>query len=227
MSSQKSKSVDAESTSVEASSDSFWDIGNFQRVVKRIENGARLCNDLAKMAQERIDIESKYARSLQQWSKKWDDIVSKGPEYGSLEIGWKASLKEAIEVADIHKGMCSTIQREVIDSVQAWKADNFRKSIRGLKEVKRVEESFTLGQKPWVKRLEKTSRAKKAYFQSAHDLKIIQGKLHVAETNSDISPEQCAKTRERCDRAESAFSKAIEKYKAKLQDLQSYKPRYN
>ncbi len=219
--------TEEDTVSVEASSDSFWDIGNFQRVVKRIENGARLCNDLAKMAQERIDIEAKYAKNLQQWSKKWDEIVSKGPEYGTLENGWKASLKEAIEIADIHNGMCTVIQREVIDSVQAWKADNFRKSIRGLKEAKRVEESFTLGQKPWGKRLDKTSRAKKLYFQSAHDLKIVQGKLHVAETNSDITPEQCAKIRDKCERTESAFSKAFEKYKAKLQDLQNYQPRYS
>ena len=82
---------------VQARSDSFWDIGNYKKVVRRIDDGARLCSDLTKMAQERADIEAKYARHLQAWSKKWEDIVSKGPEYGSLETGWKATFKELQE----------------------------------------------------------------------------------------------------------------------------------
>ncbi len=224
MDSGKFKSED-DILSLEASTDSFWDIGNFRRVIKRIENGARLCSDLVKMAQERIDIEAKYARGLHQWSKKWEDVISNGPEYGSLESGWKASLKEATEVADIHNAMSKVVQRDVVDAVQVWKADTFRKSIRGLKEVKRAEESFTLGQKPWVKRLEKTSRAKKTYFQSAHDLEVIQSKLRIAETSSEVSPEQCAKTRDKCERTECVFDRALEKYKSRLQDLQSYQPR--
>ena len=69
-----------------AKTDSFWDIGNYKRVVKRTDDGARLCSDFIKMVQERADIEAKYVKNLQHWSKKWEDLVSKGPEYGSLEV---------------------------------------------------------------------------------------------------------------------------------------------
>lgn len=220
-----SSSKSEDDLNVEASSDSFWDIGNYQRVVKRIDNGSRLCSDLAKMAQERAEIEAKYARGLKQWAKKWEDVISKGFEYGSLETGWKASLREAIEIADLHNDMCKEIQLEVIDAIQVWKGENFHKSIRGLKEVKRAEESFILGQKPWVKRLDKANRAKKMYYQNAHDLEILQEKLHIAETTPEISPEQCTKTREKYERAETTFDKALEKYRIKLQDLQNYQPR--
>ena len=215
-----------EDLTFEASSDSFWDIRNYQRVVKRIENGARLCSDLVKMSQERVEIEAKYTRGLQQWAKKWEDVVSKGPEYGSLETGCKSCLKEAVKVADLHTEMCTKIEHEVIDSIQMWKGDHFHKTIRGLKEAKKAEESFVLGQKPWIKRLGKTSRAKKTYHQAAFDLEILQGRLRIAETSPEVSPEQCAKIREKHERAESSYDKALEKYKTRLEDLQQYKPRY-
>ena len=211
---------------LEAKSDSFWDIGNYQKVVKRIENGARLCGDFVKMAQERADIEAKYSRGLQQWSKKWEELVSKGPEYGSMEVGWKASLKEANQVADIHAKVCSKIQHDIINGIQIWKGNHFHKSLRGLKETKKAEESFTQAQKPWLKRLQKSNRSRKSYHKAAYDLEILQGKLRLAETSSEISPEQCAKTREKCEQAETTFDKALDKYKLRLGELQHYQSRF-
>lgn len=38
----------------------------------------RLCTDLQNLINERADIERSYARSLQNWAKKWGDLIDKG-----------------------------------------------------------------------------------------------------------------------------------------------------
>jgi len=64
-----------------ATSDSFWEPGNYKRTTKRIEDGYRLCNDLMTLIQERADIEKGYAKSLKAWSKKWNDLIEKGRHF--------------------------------------------------------------------------------------------------------------------------------------------------
>lgn len=61
-----------------ATSDSFWEPGNYKRTTKRIEDGYKLCGDLVALVQERADIEKGYAKSLRAWSKKWNDLIEKG-----------------------------------------------------------------------------------------------------------------------------------------------------
>ena len=211
---------------VHANTDSFWDIGNYKKVVKRIDDGARLCVDLVKMAQERAEIEAKYGRQLLAWSRKWEDIVAKGPEYGSLEAGWKATFKGASRIAEVHSEMCRKVHEDIIDSIQVWKNENFHKSLMGLKESKKAEEYFARAQKPWVKRLAKSNRCRKNYHQGGKDLDALEAALHEAETNDNISPEQCSKVRDKTERAQRDFEKATEKYKERLGDVQHYKSRY-
>jgi len=61
-----------------ASSDSFWEPGNYKRTTKRIEDGHRLCTDLIQMVQERAEIEKNYAKSLKSWTKRWNELIDKG-----------------------------------------------------------------------------------------------------------------------------------------------------
>jgi len=63
-----------------ATSDSFWEPGNYKRTTKRIEDGYKLCNDLMTLIQERADIEKTYSKNLKGWSKKWNELIEKGKE---------------------------------------------------------------------------------------------------------------------------------------------------
>ena len=209
----------------QAKSDSFWDLGNYKKVVKRIDDGARLCGDMVKMAQERAEIEAKYARHLQTWAKKWEDIVSKGPEYGTMEAGWKAAFKGASRMAEVHSEMCRKIHDDIMESIQSWKNENFHKSLMALKESKKAEDHFAKAQKPWEKRLAKSNRCRKTYHQAGRELEALEAALHEAETNDSISPEQCSKVRDKTEKAQKEVDKTLQKYKDRLGDVQHYKSR--
>lgn len=210
----------------ENTTDSFWDIGNYRRVVKRIEDGLRMCTDLMKMAQERAEIESKYAKSLQHWSKKWEELVTKGPEYGSTEVGWKAGLQESVKIADLHMGISQRISDEVVEGMQAWKGTHYHRSIVHLKEAKRAEEGFSASQKPWAKKLLKCIRTKKGYHQAGKEVETLANQVHIADTSPEISAEQCQKLRAKHEKAEGDRDKALEKYRDRLSEVLRYKSRF-
>ena len=47
-------------------------------VVRRIDDGERLCKDLIALVQERANIEKEFAKQLKQWSGKWNNLIEKG-----------------------------------------------------------------------------------------------------------------------------------------------------
>ncbi|GIY60115.1 protein kinase C and casein kinase substrate in neurons protein 2 [Caerostris extrusa] len=81
-------------------SDSFWEPGNYKRTTKRIEDSFRLCGDLILLIQERSEIEKTYAKSLRNWSKKWNEIIEKN--MATEAASWKSVLIEADRRCDMH-----------------------------------------------------------------------------------------------------------------------------
>lgn len=88
---------------------------------------ARLCSDLQTLVQERAEIEKTYAKSLKAWSKKWTELIEKGPEYGTMEAAWKSSLIEADRISDVHIHMKENLYNDVIFQIKAWQKDNYHK----------------------------------------------------------------------------------------------------
>lgn len=110
-----------------ATSDSFWEPGNYKKTTKRIEDGYRLCTELMNLVNERAEIEKVYAKSMKAWSKKWNDLIEKGPEYGTTEAAWKGVLVEAERRCDVHMKVRDNLTNEVISKIKGWQKDTYHK----------------------------------------------------------------------------------------------------
>lgn len=123
-------------------SDSFWEPGNYKRTVKRSEDGFKLSNDLIALLTERAEMEKLYAKSLKTWSKKWSDLIEKGPEYGTMEAAWKAVTDEADKRCDLHLSVKDKLATDVVSSIKQWQKDSYHKTMMTLKERKEFDDNF-------------------------------------------------------------------------------------
>ncbi|XP_069679239.1 protein kinase C and casein kinase substrate in neurons protein 1 isoform X3 [Periplaneta americana] len=213
-----------------ATSDSFWEPGNYKRTTKRIEDGYKLCNDLMTLIQERSDIEKAYAKSLKGWSKKWNDLIEKGPEYGTTEAAWKGVLGEADRLCDLHLKVRDNLCNDVMQQVKTWQKDTYHKSMIQIKERKEMEDSFKKAQKPWAKLLAKVNKTKVDYHTACKTEKSASNQERNASADSSLSPDQKAalvkKMQDRVQKSKEDVQKAKEKYEAALDEINSYNPKY-
>jgi hypothetical protein len=110
-----------------ATSDSFWEPGNYKRTTKRIEDGHKLCDSLIALVQERAEIEKTYAKALKGWSKNWNEKIEKGPEYGTTEAAWKGVLSESDRICDLHLRVKENLCNDIILQVKTWQKDTYHK----------------------------------------------------------------------------------------------------
>ncbi|XP_018903485.2 protein kinase C and casein kinase substrate in neurons protein 1 isoform X2 [Bemisia tabaci] len=209
-----------------ASSDSFWEPGNYKRTTKRIEDGYKLCTDLGTLIQERADIEKAYAKSLKGWSKKWNELIEKGPEYGTTEAAWKGVLVEADRLCDLHQRVKDDLCNQVIQQVKTWQKDAYHKTVLHIKERKEMEDAFKKAQKPWGKLLQKVNKAKSDYHTACKTEKSASNQERNATGDSSLSMDQVKKMQDRVQKSKEDVAKCREKYEQALQDLNSYNPKY-
>lgn len=209
-----------------ASSDSFWEPANYKRTTKRIEDGYKLCNDLIQLIQERADIEKTYAKSLKGWAKKWNELIEKGPEYGTTEAAWKGTLVEAERLCDVHNRVKDDLCNEVIQQVKTWQKDTYHKTVLHIKERKEMEDAFKKAQKPWCKLLAKVNKAKSDYHTACKGERSAANQEKNASNDNTFSPDQMKKIQDRVQKAKEEVQKGKEKYELALQELNSYNPKY-
>nr|XP_031828755.1 protein kinase C and casein kinase substrate in neurons protein 1 isoform X4 [Nomia melanderi] len=216
-----------------ATSDSFWEPGNYKRTTKRIEDGHKLCDSLIALVQERAEIEKSYAKALKNWSKNWNDKIEKGPEYGTTEAAWKGVLVEADRLCDLHLRVKEDLCNDIIQKVKTWQKDNYHKSMMTLKERKEMEDAFKKAQKPWVKLLQKVEKSKSEYHNSCKTERTAANMERNASADSSLSPDQMArgsenvkKMQDRVQKTKEEVQKAKEKYEATLQEINQYNPKY-
>jgi len=209
-----------------ASSDSFWEPGNYKRTTKRIEDGNRLCTDLMQLVQERAEIEKNYAKSLKSWTKRWNELIDKGPEYGTTQAAWKGVLVEADRLSDLHLQIKNHLCEDVPNQVKGWQKDNYHKSMMVLKEKKEMDDNFKKAQKPWVKVLTKVNKAKQDYHNACKNERSAANQERNATGDNAVSPEQVRKLAERVQRAKEEVQRTKEKYDAALHEINAYNPKY-
>ncbi|XP_050682819.1 protein kinase C and casein kinase substrate in neurons protein 1 isoform X2 [Leptidea sinapis] len=207
-------------------SDSFWEPGNYKRTTKRVDDGHRLCGELQALVQERADIEKTYAKSLRGWAKKWNDLIEKGPEYGTMEAAWKGGMVEAERLSDLHLTVKDRLVNEVMSQIKNWQKDTYHKSMIQLKERKEMDEAFKKAQKPWAKLLQKVERARLEYHTACKQERTAQNQERNASGDSSLSPDQVKKMAERVSKCRDDVAKSRDKYQAALAEITSYNPRY-
>ncbi|XP_036326282.1 protein kinase C and casein kinase substrate in neurons protein 1 [Rhagoletis pomonella] len=211
---------------LQAGSDSFWEPGNYKRTTKRIEDGYKLCNDLQTLIQERADIEKGYAKSLRAWSKKWGELIEKGPEYGTTEAAWKSVLTESERISDVHMKIKENLCNDVSSQIKGWQKDNYHHTLMQIKQRKDMEDLFKKAQKPWAKLLAKVEKTKSDYHAACKTERSATNQERNATADSSLSPDQVKKMHDRVQKTKDQVAKCREKYEQAIAEITKYNSVY-
>ncbi|XP_054910766.1 protein kinase C and casein kinase substrate in neurons protein 2 isoform X2 [Poeciliopsis prolifica] len=211
----------------DVSSESFWEVGNYKRTVKRVDDGNRLCSDLMNCIHERARIEKAYALQLTEWGKRWRQLIEKGPQYGTLERAWTALCTEAEKVSDLHMEVKAALMSEDHEKLKNWQKDLYHKQmIGGYKETKETDDGFRKAQKPWAKKLKEVETMKKSYHSACKEEKLAASRETNSKLESNNNPDTQKKLQEKVEKCQQEVQKTKERYEKSLEELEKLTPQY-
>ncbi|XP_042169253.1 protein kinase C and casein kinase substrate in neurons protein 3 isoform X1 [Oncorhynchus tshawytscha] len=211
----------------DATKQSFWMPGNYQRTVKRTEDAFQACNDIVVCFQERARVERQYAQQLSEWSNKWKPLVDSSPLYGSLLQAWQCFLSSADRLAALHSSVCRSLVSEDGDRVRTWQKETFHKKLfGGFKESQDFGTGFARAQKPWAKRLKKLDKARSAFHKVQRKEQTARDREVHAKGNPDVAIEKQKKIQEERELAQQETEKVRARYEKVLEEVTRYAPRY-
>ena len=204
----------------------FWGIDGYKNTVKRLDDGATLCDEFMKMVHERADIEMKYTLKLRDWSKRWSERINgRISEYGGMLEVFKATLREAEEVAELHVERHHGLKADLCESIKQWKNQHYHKSVLKWKEVKECETGFTKIYEPWARRYNKMDKSKKNFHRAAKASEHASLIASNAEKDGSM-PEKIKKLQDQDTKLKAELEEARKKYERRLSEMNASNQTY-
>uniref|UniRef100_A0A803Y3R0 Protein kinase C and casein kinase substrate in neurons 1 n=1 Tax=Meleagris gallopavo TaxID=9103 RepID=A0A803Y3R0_MELGA len=195
-----SGSYDESAAAAEETTDSFWEVGNYKRTVKRIDDGHRLCNDLMNCVHERAKIEKSYAQQLTDWSKRWRQLIEKGPQYGSLERAWGAIMTEADKVSELHQEVKNSLLND--DFEKPW--------AKKLKELETAKKAYHLACKEEKLAMTREANSKADQSNTPEQQKKLQDKVEKCKQDVQKTQEKYEKVLDELNKCTPQYMESME-----------------
>ena len=205
----------------------FWDIGNYKYVLARCDDGQKLGVELMEMISERAKVEEAYAKSLQQWHKKWTyHLRTKSDEYETSKDMWQNFANTGNQCADIHLEMCSSLINTPVVKIKEWLKKNYVKRYFTHKVTKDFERDFENAEKSWVDYMNKLKKAQKFYYDACKKTLSANDTVTASQSDPKLNQEQKDKLGEKAKKAADEEAKAKTSYEQILHEIDLYKPQH-
>ncbi|KNC81622.1 hypothetical protein SARC_06060 [Sphaeroforma arctica JP610] len=225
--SQASRTPSVQGSSSNLPPQSFWKIGEYKRVVKRLDEGIHNCDIVQAMIKERAAVEHEYTKALEKWAEKWHKHYTRKPEYGTLMEGYDALLNQAKQCANIHETVSNNLIALADSEMPNYKKEQYTRGfLGGYKQTKTADAGFSKAQAQWYKLDSKTKSQHKSYENACKSRVKAQEALQAAVASSDHTTEQVRKLEDKLTAAQAEEVKRKGKYEAAVDAQLADKPRY-
>lgn len=179
------------------------------------------------MISDRADIEKTYSKSLKAWSRRWNEYLTRGSEYGSMKSTWTSVLVEADKLSDIHLQTHNVLNDELNNEIKQWQKTNYVKSIvNHIKIAKEYEEEFKKAQKPWGKKYQLVEKTKKEYHSACKSYQSAKVQFSNSQNDTTVSPDQKKKLEDKVEKYKKEVEITKNKYMHSLDEINGYNSRY-
>ena len=208
----------------------FWEIGGYEVVLDRCNDGNEICENIISMIKERAQVEENYSKSLIEWQRKWTEFLKKeSKEYGTTKDACQGMIDTAEKIAKKHSDLQFSLTDETkspVAEIKLWMKQNYSKSHIHFKKRNEFLEQFKYAQKPWADFFEELKKAEKHYHNSVKESRKSDKEANDADKNPKVKDSERTKLRKEAENKKASEAKELKQYKNKLELAPKFQPSY-